>query len=236
MLRIAICEDDEQAAALCRSYIRRFSQETGTACTASVFVNAVQFLDAFRPGEYDLIFMDIQMPVLNGVDAARKLRKNDPDVSLVFVTDMKNRMADGYEVEALDFIIKPMTYFKFEVVMKRALRRLTRKREEIFLQTGGEAYRIAVESILYVEVNRNRVFYHTENGVVEIWSSLKKEEERLRAYPFVKANSCYLVNLAHVRSISGDSVLVGEESLPISRAKRKELMEAFTVYAAQNHL
>ena len=236
MLKIAICEDDEQAALLCHSYIERFEKESKTTCEVSVFVNAVQFLAAFTAGDYDLIFMDIQMPILNGVDAAGKLREKDPAVSIVFVTDMKNRIADGYAVEAMDFIIKPMTYFKFEIVMKRAMKRQTRKKAEVFLTSGGEAYRVAVEEILYVEVNRNRCFYHTEDGVIEIWSSLKKEEVRLRPYSFAKANSCYLVNLAHVRSLSGDTVQVGSEALAISRSRRKDLMEAFTAYAAENHL
>ena len=123
-----------------------------------------------------------------------------------------------------------------KIVVRRAMKRQTRKKAEVFLTSGGEAHRVCVEEILYVEVDRNRCFYHTEGGVIEIWSSLKKEEDRLRPYSFAKANSCYLVNLAHVRSLSGDTVQVGSEALAISRSRRKELMEAFTVYAAENHL
>ncbi len=236
MLKIAICEDDPKALSLCRSHIERFERESGEVCAVSAFSDAVQFLDAFRAGMFDLIFMDIQMPVLNGVEAAKRLRRTDPSVSLVFVTDLKNRMADGYAVEAMDFIVKPMNYLKFSVVMKRAAKRLSRPKSEVFLQSGGDLFRVAVDEILYVEVDRNRCFYHTENGVIEIWSSLKKEEERLKDDPFVKANSCYLVNLAHIKSISGDAVQVGGESLAISRSKRRELMEAFTAYVAENHL
>lgn len=236
MLRIAVCEDDPAAAALCRSHIERFERENGVNCSVSVFSDAVQFLDTFRAGMFDLIFMDIQMPVLNGVEAAKRLRKTDSAVSLVFVTDLKNRIADGYAVEAMDFIVKPMNYLKFAVVMKRAAKRLSRPKSEVFLQSGGDVFRVAVDDILYVEVDRNRCFYHTETGVIEIWSSLKKEEERLQSYPFVKANSCYLVHLMHIRSISGDTVQVGGESLSVSRSRRRELMEAFTAYVAENHL
>lgn len=236
MIRIAICEDDPKASALCQSYIERFERESGTLCSVSAFSDAVNFLDAFQAGSFDLIFMDIQMPVLSGLDAAKLVRKTDPAVVLVFVTDLKNLAVDGYTVDAMDFIVKPMNYLKFSVVMKRAERRILRKSEELFLTSGGDAFRIAVDDICYVEVDRNRCFYHTADGVIEIWSSLKKERERLQKYPFVLANSCYLVNLAHVKSISGDTVLVGTDSLAISRSRRKELMEAFAAYVTRNNL
>ena len=231
-LNCIIIDDEPLAAELLASYVKRtpFLSLTGT------FNNAITGMQAIREKEVHLCFMDIQMPVLNGVEAAKRLRRTDPSVSLVFVTDLKNRMADGYAVEALDFIVKPMNYLKFSVVMKRAAKRLSRPKSEVFLQSGGDLFRVAVDEILYVEVDRNRCFYHTENGVIEIWSSLKKEEERLKDDPFVKANSCYLVNLAHIKSISGDAVQVGGESLAISRSKRRELMEAFTAYVAENHL
>ena len=236
MIRIAICEDDPAAASLCRTYIERYEHEAGTPCSIRTFTDAVNFLDAFHAGAFDLIFMDIQMPVLNGLDAAKMLRKTDPAVILVFVTDLKNHAVDGYTVDAMDYIVKPMNYLKFSVVMKRAERRVQKKSEELFLTSGGDAFRVAVEDILYVEVDRNRCFYHTADGVIEIWSSLKKEKERLKAYPFALANSCYLVNLAHIKGITGDTVRVGNEGLAISRSKRRELMEAFAAYVTRNNL
>ena len=235
MLRIAICEDDPAAMQKARDCIARFETENGMQCSVSAFSDAVNFLDAFKAGMFDLIFMDIQMPILSGMDAAKLLRKTDPFVSIVFVTDLRNRVAEGYAVEAMDFIVKPMRYAKCEIVLKRAAKRASRKKEELILLSGGDAYRVAVENILYVEVQRNRCFYHTADGVIEIWSSLRKEEERLAAYPFVKANSCYLVNLAHVKGISGETVQVGTERLIVSRSRRKELMEMFTVYMTENH-
>lgn len=236
MLRVAICEDDPACMQTAKDCIARFETESGCACAVSAFSDAVNFLDVFQAGMFDLVFMDIQMPHLSGMDAAKLLRKTDPFVSLVFVTDLRNRVAEGYEVEAMDFIVKPMRYPKCEIVLKRAAKRASRKTEELLLTSGGDLFRIAVEDILYVEVQRNRCFYYTADGVIEIWSSLRKEEERLSAYPFVKANSCYLVNLAHIKGISSETVQVGGERLSVSRSKRKELMEAFTAYMAENHL
>ena len=125
MIHVAIVEDDAQASALLQDYLKKYSEETGNGFQVSVFKDALSFLDGYVP-EYQLIFMDIKMPGIDGMEAARRLRALDDSVQLIFVTNMAQYAIKGYEVRAMDFIIKPVEYSSFFMKMKRVMRYIDR--------------------------------------------------------------------------------------------------------------
>ena len=128
MLNIAIVEDDPQAAGLLTDYLDRYAQERGISCNSVIFNDAVDFLTGYK-ASFDLVFMDIELPGLDGMEAARRLREMDRSVILIFVTNMANFAVKGYEVDALDFIVKPVTYFPFSIKLDRAVKRLESRQE-----------------------------------------------------------------------------------------------------------
>ena len=89
----------------------------------------MDFLEAYRP-DFDLVFLDIELPLLNGIETARRLRELDSVVALVFITNMEQYAVNGYEVDALDFVVKPINYYRFSSMMRKALRIIARKEEK----------------------------------------------------------------------------------------------------------
>ena len=229
-LNIAVAEDEADAVESLRAHVERYERESGTECRMDVFPDGLAFLEKYRP-QYDAVFMDIEMPHMNGMEAAKRMRSFDPDVPLVFITNLKQYAIKGYEVQALDFLVKPIRYDAFASMMRRVEAYRSRDtREEIVLQNSKGMYRVAVSDIYYLEVERHYIVYHTASGDIQLWGSLTEEEKRLPSKQFARCNSCYLVNMQYVDRVDGNDVHVGKDVLPMSRGKKPEFLQALLTY------
>lgn len=231
MINIAIVEDDKEQAAELEAALRQYSGEFKTPLQISVFYNAVVFLEKYT-AEYDIIYMDIMMPMLNGMDASRMLREKDDQVMLIFVTSMQQFAIQGYEVGASDFIVKPVNYPEFKLKFTRVLGRLPQKEnEDILVKTETGFVRLPPAQIAYVEVRGHHCVYHTALGEYRQYQTMKSVEAQLERHGFVKCNNFLLVNLAHVRKIEGMSVFVDSEELQMSHPRRKEFSQRFAEFS-----
>lgn len=230
MVRIAIVEDDRAYAEKLRGYLERYRAEHQTALNCRVFHDGLAFLEGYH-SDFDILLMDIEMPVLDGMSAARRVRETDPHVVIMFITSMARYAVKGYEVGALDFILKPVGYAVFSQKLQKAVRLAGQNRQEHFLlPMSGTQRRISIPSILYVEVAGHQLQIHTEAGTHCVSLPLKKLEAELAGHPFAKCNQCYLVNLRHVEEFRGDAVIVGGHTLQVSRPRRKDFHLALTNY------
>ena len=235
MLSIAIIEDETAAAEMLISFINRYGKENGEEYGIVRYETAVAFLDNYKP-VYDIVFMDIVLPKLNGMEAARKLREIDKSVTLIFVTNMVNFAVKGYEVGALDFIVKPIVYDLFLMKMDKAVDVVkNRNCPNIVIQYDGAIKVMPLSDITYIEVIRNTIIYHTTQGIYRLRSSMKEVENILSNENFVRCNVCYLVNLRYVKEVKGDTVTVDKDHLHISRARKKQFMEALTDYLGRGN-
>jgi DNA-binding LytR/AlgR family response regulator len=224
MLKIAIVEDNEAAAEQLQGYLERYSAEAQEHFEMTHFKDAVGFLDRYRP-VFDVVFMDIELPFMNGMEAARRLRESDDKIILVFVTNMAQFAARGYEVNAMDYIVKPVKYSDFQRKMERVVNKKKSTEEAVVITQQSGARRVLVSDIRYIEVRGHRLIYHTEEGEVQGGGTLLETEEKLRDKGFLRCNKCYLVNTKRIAAVQGYSlVMSGGDELQISRPRKRAFM------------
>ena len=230
MIRIAVAEDDLSWAKQLQAYVEQYARETGKPFDVSLFSDGEDLVERYQ-GQFDLIFLDIQMRFLDGMATAELIRRTDPEVILLFITNMAQYAIRGYEVDALDYMLKPVGYVTFAQRLGRALSRMRRReRTYITVPMKGGAMKLAVEDITFVESQGHRLIYHTPTGEYICGGAMKEAEETLEGHNFFRSNKGYLVNLAHVDGIQDNCALVGEHRLLISRSRKAPFLEALTAY------
>lgn len=228
MISVAIVEDEQNAADRLRFFFERFEKEHDEAFQLTHFVSAELFLSA-KQGIYDIVLMDIELPGLNGMKASRYMRKHGDRTALIFVTNMAQYAVKGYEVDALDFIVKPVVWPSFELKLQKALRhvRMSESRS-VSVSTKNGMRKLPLSAIYYVEVSGHHLLYHMDEEIVDVCGSLSELEKKTADLGFARCNSCYLVNLKYVSEVRGNDVRVGPDILKISRTKKKMFMEQLT--------
>lgn len=232
MLHIAIVEDEDACARQLEEYLQRFQEENGMQISVERFADGMELTERYHPG-LDLILLDVEMPRLDGISAAAEIRAQDSAVQMIFITNMAQYAIKGYEVDALDYVLKPVSYYAFSLKLQKALRILrTRGERSLLLKMGSEALRLNVQELYYVEVYNHRLCYHTAGGELTTTGArtLRDVCAELAGAPFALCNNCYLVNLQYVDGVKEDHVLVNGVALKISRGKRREFMQALLNY------
>lgn len=233
MYRALIVEDDRSAADVLRDHLARFGAEAGVSFSVEVVGSALEFLDGRHVA--DVIFMDIAMPGINGMEAAEILRQTDSETPLIFVTDLAQYAVRGYQVDALDFMVKPVEYGDFALRMRRALRVMRRRAGHTLTIPTTDGMRIFSDvELVYVETYRHDLYYHLvgEAEPFHVRGSLTKVAEGLDPARFCRISASHLVNMAQV-SLARTTTLImcdGTE-LAISRSRRREVQEALARFA-----
>lgn len=233
-MRVAIVEDDPDYSLQLGTYLNKIGAENGIRISSSCFENGQTFVDRYQPGSFDLILLDIEMPMLDGLSAAKVIRERDAEVLIIFITQMAQYAIRGYEVEALDYALKPLSYDSFSAKLKRVIRILgNRKPAFLTVQHNGEVSRISLSSISYIEVFNHTIIYHTCDAEYTITGSktIRQLEEELSGNGFARCNQSYLVNLQYVDSVEQTVVVLScGTSLAVSRNRRKPFLQALMEY------
>lgn len=230
MKRIAVVDDDERVRLLLKSYIERYSASCSEPLQASLFSFPELFLTNYRP-EYDIVLMDIDMPGMDGMETARRLRELDERVVLLFVTNLAQYAIQGYEVAATDFLVKPVSYDTFAYKLSRAIKFVPEsRRPSLLLRTENGTVTVEMDDVKYIEVQGHYVFYHTHKDIYRVRGSLKGTVEELNDPAFFVCDKGYIVNLAYIDAIGQNTVTVAEETINVSRARRKALLDALSAY------
>ena len=215
MTRIAIVEDEAAVQEQLAGYVQRYTRQYGTPFEVAEFADGMEILENYRP-QYDIIFLDVEMKHLDGMETARRIRERDGGVLIVFITNMAQYAIHGYAVGALDYVLKPVPYFAFS--------------QQLAIPVDGGMRRLDAAEVYYLESEGHKVHFYTEKEDFVVPGTLKNYEEKLVGQGFARCNSGYLVNLAQVSGVQQDTVQVGPYALQISRPRRKAFMAELADY------
>lgn len=237
-MRIAIVEDERSFQDHLIKCLGQYEQEEKICIQPQLFSDGNEIIKAYEDGndKWDIIFMDIKMKQMDGLMAARHIREKDPNVVLIFITTMAQYAIRGYEVEALDFILKPVTYGQLKMRMQKALNAV-KKREYKYLLLPEENRkdRVSTDDILFIEVQNHYLHVVTSAHTYVIRNSMKEMQKELIELPFSKCSNAYLVNLKLVEKVVKNTVFVHSYELPITRSRKNEFLQDFSDYLGDRY-
>lgn len=232
MYRALIVEDDPQAAETLRAHLERYAAERGTSFSVEILPSALEFLEGTRPA--DVVFMDIGLPGVSGMEAAEVMRQTDELTPLIFVTDLAQYAVRGYQVDALDFMVKPVTYEDFALRMGRAMRVMDRNAGGTVSVATDEGLRVIAEKdVVYVEIFRHDLYWHVTGSAQPLHArgTLTRVAEELGAERFCRVSASHLINMGQLALIRPGSIVMSDGTeVVISRRRRREVLETLTRY------
>lgn len=235
MIEVAIVEDELEEQQRLLHNLKRYAQENQQPFHFSLYASALDFLDERK--DFDIVFMDIMMPNCTGMEAAMELRKRGSRSVLIFVTTMLQFAIKSYEVDALDYIVKPVTYERLTMKLHKALKVIqSSSGGTIIINDTNGIVKQPTNDILYIEVHGHKLAYHTVSQVYTAYGSLGELEKVLQAYHFMRCNACFLVNPQHIIQVNNKeliAVLSNGEELKISQSRRKSFISELTNWLGQ---
>ena len=226
---IAICDDEEKQRVYIKSLVERWLRQTFHHVKIQEYASSEQFLFEQAYDRTQILFLDIEMEKMDGIALAREIRKHNRQMQIIFVTGDMEYIQEGYDVEALHYLLKPVSQEKIDSVLERAVERLKTADAVFLVECGGEVLRLPLKEIRFIESNRNYNIIHADNDY-EMRGTLSELEEKLDE-AFVRVGRSYLVNLNYVRRIGKTELILNTgENLPVPRGSYKKLNEAFIKY------
>ena len=231
MYRIAVCDDEphlrENLVDMCREILTRI----GVEHSLTPFPSAEALKSALdMGGRFDLLCLDILMPGQSGMELARELRRRDDRTSILFITSSEEFLREGYSVQPIQYLMKPVSREDLEAALRTDLR-LHHRQSTVTVAAGGKVTAIPLDEILYVESRDHRAVFVLDRGEESFWLSLAQVEGMLPAGQFCRCHNSFLVNLARVaRMDSRDVILTSGRRLAVSRGRAVEFQTRLTRY------
>lgn len=231
---VAVCDDEKAARDQLRSYFDKHREKVNLTLLDS----GEALLEQYRRGaRYDMIFLDIRLCGMSGIETARLLRREDRRVLLILLTSVMDYALLGYEVGAFRYLCKPLTPEQFEKVYAAARDEMKRNERKYYAVPCGDGSvtRVSIMETVYLESFGRKISVHLLRGDLSFTASMTAEEKKLTPAGFIRIHKSYLVNLRFVRRLSRSTVeLDTGVKLPLSRRKQREVYEAFTRYLAEH--
>lgn len=215
-VKICICDDSSEERASINALVREWSRQSGTDVSVSEFPTAEAFLFEYEDLAPDVVLLDIEMPGMNGVELAKRLRKGNKLIQIVFITGFSEYIAEGYEVAALHYLLKPVSPNKLFSTLDRALEKQEIDGRKIVLETPAETVLLPIYEIRYIEVIKNYITIYAQ-GCYTVKKTLKEIERELDER-FLRVGRSYIVNLHFISRVTRSEIFLrGGESVPLPR-------------------
>lgn len=231
MITVAVCDDSKKMVDSVVGSLERYAEENNVELKIVSFFSGIDFLEQFD-GTYDILFLDIKMPEMDGIMVAEKLRMRDKKIIIIFLTSLLQRAVDGYKVNAFNYILKPMGNKRLQIEMERCIRKLDEDNEDSFVVFNNEvgSSKVLLRNIYFIETSNRNLKVHTTQGNYTCYWTLKEFESRIKEKGFLRSHFSFLVNLKYVEGIGKQDIrLITGEEIPLSKAKKKAFVEKLAI-------
>ncbi len=231
MIHIAICDDEKDFVAYLNELLNQYAAETGQEIKVTAYYDGIELIEKYDT-TIDLIFLDIQMRLVNGLRAAERIRQMDEKVGIIFLTTLTQYGLEGYKYQAANYIIKPMKYVRLKAEMDQWLKKHRKDDSPAMVITNDTGrYKVFLKSLRYVETFNRNLLLHTEQENIICYKSMKEMEQELQGKGFIRCHTSYIVNLFYVKGVNKLEIeLITGEIIPISQPKRRLFMENLAEY------
>lgn len=234
IINIAVVEDEQQQILNYQNYLDRFQKERKITVKTHYFNDGLLFLEQYHQNEFDIVLMDIAMPQMNGLETAKRLRTVDKNVCLIFITTLAQYAIKGYEVDALDFLIKPVRFDLFSIKLEKAIKRVNKNKESFFvIKTSEEVLKISTSKIIYIESEKHYLNFHTYKGIYKMRGTIDEVKDFFYKNSFASINRSLIINLLYVEGYTKTDVILKNETLPLSRVYKDEFCRRIAVYLGE---
>lgn len=230
MIKIAIADDELRERRILDKYYKELQEELCEELDVHLYKSGEALLEEYD-SSFDLVCLDIDMNGKDGISIAKEIRLLDSQVIIFFITNIAQMAIRGYEVQALDFVVKPVNYYSFAMKMQSAFNIIKNKKSRnIVINTQHGMQKISTDVLYYVDVEGHYVTYHTADSIYRQKTSLREVETKLEGLSFKRCNNCYLVNLKFVDCVGKDEIQINGEWLRISRPRKKDFLQSLANY------
>ncbi|SHO49116.1 LytR/AlgR family response regulator transcription factor [Anaerocolumna xylanovorans] len=226
MIKIALCDDEKYFLDKLEKMLKDYSKRNNIDFVIRKFNSSIQLMESLKL-DFQIYFLDIQMPNMNGIELAKILRKHDADTYMVFITSYRQYMPIGYEVNAANYLEKPVDQKSVDRELDRAIKRL-KSYQQLYLTVKNldGFYKVYLHNLRFIETRDRKSLLHTEAGDIISYKKLLELEQELAEHSFFRCHNSYIVNIAYVEKIVGlDIYLTTGEKIYTSKAKKKELLQ-----------
>lgn len=231
MIHIAICDDEKDFVVYLDGLLTQYAAETGEEIKVTAYYDGMELIERYDT-TIDLIFLDIQMKLVNGLRTAEHIRQMDEQVGIIFLTTLTQYGLEGYKYQATNYIIKPMKYVRLKAELDQWLKKhRSADSPAVVVSNDTGKYKVFLKSLRYVETFNRNLLLHTEQENIICYKSMKEMERELQDKDFIRCHTSYIVNLAYIKGVNKlELELITGELLPISQPKRKVFMERLAEY------
>ena len=232
IINIAIVEDEKIQSELIKTYVAVWASKKNIIAAAEAFYSAESFDFTWSMNKkYDIVLLDIQMSGQNGIELAKKIRKEDNMISIIFITAVTDYIQEGYDVSAINYLIKPVDERKLYECLDRALQKIPEEEKAILIDAEGEIIRVRQKDIIYVEAFSHTIDINTAEKKLTVRKSISSIEKELDEKMFVRCHRSYIVGLKYVKRIESSEIeLDNGKLIPVSRRQYSNTNMAFINY------
>jgi len=239
MYTLVIIDDDIKASENLKQKIESFQASRGCEFEIHIFTSGREYLK--EEIQTDILFLDVEMPQMNGIEIAKEVRKKSQNTAILFCTNYQQFAINGYEVNAIGYMVKPISDYSLNLNLTHALKYLDDINETISRKLQLKSFQgiivLELKDIQYIEVKKHNLYFHLisssgyEENPVKVRGSMNDISKSLSGFSFSKAGQSFLINLCHIKKVKADKILIDDGTeIPLSRIFKNDFMEEFSQY------